>query len=183
MRNIVLGLALFLTGYFMMVIGFEPIQPLNVQYPALVVITLASDFHSCLVIASAIMIYGLYKRKKEAALPLLGLLLATLLTHIIKVHVDRPRPFSGGMSFPSGHSSSASSTYLPLAKGKSSSSAYIAFIILVGISRILVGAHYLSDIIAGIGLGISASSFMKVAYEKVISLISFRRSQLHMQDL
>lgn len=169
MRNLVLGLALFLTGYLMMAIGFEPIQPLNMQHPALMMITLISDFYSCLAIASAILVYGLYRKRREALLPLLGLLLAALLTHVIKVYVDRPRPFSGSMSFPSGHSSSASSTYLPLIRGKLSSSAYIIFIISVGASRVLVGAHYVSDVVAGIGLGIFASSFMKIVYEKLSS--------------
>lgn len=167
MRSLVLGLTLFLIGYLMMITGFEPIQPLSLQHPALTIINTISEFYSCLVIAFIILAYGLYKKKREAILPLLGLLLAALLTYMIKVYVDRPRPFSGDMSFPSGHSSSASSTYLPLVKGKLSFFGYTTFVTVVGISRVLVGAHYTSDVIAGIGLGIFASSLMKKAYRKL----------------
>lgn len=172
MRSLTLGLIMFLVGYCMMITGFEPIRPPSLQHPALIVINTISDFRSCLVIALTIFSFGLYKGKREAVLPLLSLLLAALLTCLIKAYVGRPRPFSNGTSFPSGHCSSASSTYLPLVRNKLSSLGYAAFIVAVGMSRVLVGAHYLSDVISGIGLGIFASSLVKEAYRKLISIAS-----------
>ncbi|MBI5252562.1 MAG: phosphatase PAP2 family protein [Desulfomonile tiedjei] len=92
------------------------------------------------------------------------LLLSSLLIHIIKicfpvfrpvvvldtVHVVGPILRSG--SFPSGHSAAAMSAGLTLAKFSSTrgaSAGAILIAVLIGVSRIFVGAHFPADVLGG----------------------------------
>jgi undecaprenyl-diphosphatase len=90
-------------------------------------------------------------------------------TTVIKQAVDRARPTLNpvaatlGPSFPSGHSSTAASTYAALALVLSRGRAPGARAILAGLaagiavavatSRVLLDVHWLSDVIAGLALG------------------------------
>jgi undecaprenyl-diphosphatase len=102
-----------------------------------------------------------------------GLALIYLGVHGLKDAVDRPRPAGGlvgssGSSFPSGHAAHAT-FYLWLAvtvvmrlrvgmaRGAAVVAAAIALTALVGLSRVYLGVHYLSDVSAGWALG--AASF------------------------
>ncbi len=64
-----------------------------------------------------------------------------------------------GYSFPSGHCVVAFGSAYTLAKFNKKYAPY-AFVlaILVAFSRLVIGAHYLSDIIAGIGFGLAAGA-------------------------
>ena len=95
-----------------------------------------------------------------------NLLLASMCNKLIKVLVQRPRPAlehlveQGGYSFPSGHSLSAMAFYglliiilLARVKGKKKFAAAFLLgllVLLIGFSRIYVGVHYASDVIAGL---------------------------------
>ncbi|MDD3122943.1 MAG: phosphatase PAP2 family protein [Candidatus Izemoplasmatales bacterium] len=89
---------------------------------------------------------------------------------IIKVLIMRPRPFvvdstitnirpstAPGYAFPSGHTQGAATTFGSLAiwlKKKWVTIASIVIITFVAISRMYLGAHYLSDVVVGALLGI-----------------------------
>jgi undecaprenyl-diphosphatase len=109
----------------------------------------------------------------------LGVLAAALAISVvgvteIKDAVDRPRPPNGledpgGSSFPSGHSAysviyawMAITIVARLRPGLTNGTAVIIVGIcltgVVGLSRIYLGVHYLSDVISGWGLGVSAFS-------------------------
>jgi membrane protein DedA with SNARE-associated domain/membrane-associated phospholipid phosphatase len=109
----------------------------------------------------------------------LGVLVASLGISIVavtelKAVVDRPRPPSGledpgGSSFPSGHAAysviyawMAITIVARLRPGLTNGTAVIVTGICltgaVGLSRIYLGVHYLSDVISGWGLGVSAFS-------------------------
>lgn len=95
-----------------------------------------------------------------------------LLNELLKVEVHRSRPFFAdplgswsGYSFASGHSIGATLLYgqlplflAPMLKNRHWRGLTIALamllILLVGFSRIALGAHYLSDVLGGITLGI-----------------------------
>jgi membrane protein DedA with SNARE-associated domain/membrane-associated PAP2 superfamily phosphatase len=97
---------------------------------------------------------------------------AIALYDIAKAAVDRPRPpmtiwighFSGS-AFPSGHATQTAAFYgmlvLILASGRSTRTRVLLWSVgavialLVGASRIYLGAHWLSDVLAGYALGVT----------------------------
>src|SRR6185503_12114943 len=90
--------------------------------------------------------------------------------HVIKQFVQRPRPFGGhgfiaetGFSFPSGHAAGSMVffgllAYLllrqwPPPRHRDTIAAAVTLVTVIGLSRVLLQAHYLSDVLAGYALG------------------------------
>lgn len=101
-----------------------------------------------------------------------------LVLFIIKYTVQRVRPLPevfSGYSFPSGHSTIIVVFFLSLLfiiNKKEILSMLATFaIIAVPISRVVLGAHFLSDVIAGLLLGSIVVDFMKVYYKKIYNII------------
>jgi len=111
---------------------------------------------------------------------------ATLTEQEIKAAMDRPRPAGGlvdasGSSFPSGHATYAT-FYVWLAvtivmrlrpgmtRGAGVVAAGIALTALVGLSRVYLDVHYMSDVNAGWALG-AASFSLCAAFALVISTL------------
>src|SRR2546430_13152984 len=104
-----------------------------------------------------------------------------LLNELVKMLVHRPRPFVAGQfvdwsgySFASGHTIGATLLYgqlalfiVPSIKARHwralTGSTAIAIVLLVGFSRIALGAHYLTDVLAAIVFGILWLAFCLVA--------------------
>lgn len=108
----------------------------------------------------------LYRRRKLVAAALLPLVLAggELLNLILKLSFHRARPEVGFVqldtySFPSGHAMISTAAYGALAylawshlgmRGRLVLTAgTVIFVALIGFSRLYLGAHYLSDVLAG----------------------------------
>ncbi len=124
---------------------------------------------------------------RDRLIPLLvagGLMVSTFAFNLIKFIVKRPRPLDGlilenGFSFPSGHSLSAVFFYgfliyfvfknIKNVKLKKILLVFICMIILlIGFSRIYLGVHFVSDVIAGFVLGlIILIVFINYIYKKV----------------
>jgi membrane-associated phospholipid phosphatase len=95
-----------------------------------------------------------------------ALILAAVSTELVKLLVARPRPpgeplvGAPGYSFPSGHTLNSTVTYglvalvawrsrLPIAVRRILVAGLVVLIVLVGLSRIALGVHYPSDVLAG----------------------------------
>jgi len=114
------------------------------------------------------------RRWAELGVLVVGMTLIYVGVHELKAMVDRPRPEGGlvgvsGSSFPSAHA--AYSTFYVwlavtivmrlrpgMARGAAVVGAGIALTALVGLSRVYLGVHYLSDVNAGWALGATAFS-------------------------
>ena len=104
-----------------------------------------------------------------------------LMNELLKILVHRPRPFLegpfvdwSGYSFASGHTIGATLLYgqlalfiVPAMKARHwralTSSTAIVIVLLVGFSRIALGAHYLTDVLAAIIFGVLWLAFCLVA--------------------
>jgi undecaprenyl-diphosphatase len=124
-----------------------------------------------------------YRRTRTRAVPAF---LATVVTselvinNVIKVAVGRQRPNvarlvqASGFSFPSGHTASSAAVYAAIAllAGRRRSRRAKAMLagaaggitVAVGTSRVLLGAHWLTDVIAGAALGWACFALSSIAY-------------------
>jgi undecaprenyl-diphosphatase len=119
-------------------------------------------------------------RANDAALLFLAFGGASVVNALLKLVFHRPRPELAFVhldtySFPSGHAAASSATFATmaylLARRHHSTRARIwiglgtaAGIALVGFSRLYLGAHYLSDVLAGISFGIAWAATSLLSY-------------------
>ncbi|MCX6741787.1 MAG: phosphatase PAP2 family protein [Candidatus Pacearchaeota archaeon] len=111
------------------------------------------------------------KKKKKIPILFISLLVVEAVVVALKIIISRQRPqdllsFSGDKSFPSGHTAFAF-TALPFLKSKTLKSIWLVISIIIGLSRVWQGVHYLSDVIAGAVLGyIIPLLILKIANKK-----------------
>ena len=115
--------------------------------------------------------YALWRRRRRLAAYLVVTVVGgSLVDTVVKLAVNRPRPIvdhpidtAFGTSFPSGHSMASTLTYgavlfafLPIIQRRWRPVAIggaIAIVLAVGCSRLLLGVHFVSDVVGGYLLG------------------------------
>jgi undecaprenyl-diphosphatase len=127
----------------------------------------------------------LKRRRREAILLSASVASASVLTYSFKVLIDRTRPdlwstaWYWGSSFPSGHtlSTTAFATALCLSmariwpRSRYAAAALAAlWVLLVGLSRLVLGVHWPTDVLAAICLGV----FIPLAISLVLDLYQYR---------
>lgn len=130
-------------------------------------ITALGNAATLIVVAlSAAAILWAARRKVSVALLLVSLTSGTLVTYALKFGFDRPRPRVGApiaeaitASFPSGHAMMAAVSYGTVAflVGRMAPgrvrwitwAGAALLVVLVGVSRLYIGVHYPSDVVAG----------------------------------
>jgi len=152
-----------------------------------------------MIVAVSGMFLWLSRHRYSAMLLVVATLGGILLNNLLKAGFGRPRPqiFDWGThvvstSFPSGHAMSAAVVYGTVA--------YLAarlqrrhlhrvltllcvaiLILLIGASRVYLGVHYPSDVIAGIMIGLAWAAFCMATLE-AIQLYAKRRAPLILQQ-
>ena len=135
------------------------------------ILTYLGDFYLWVIFASIYLLYAYFKSRKHlgSAIELaIFLVLTTAFTCFIKMVFARPRPDCSGISvydddlvssfsYPSGHVSRATGAFLILSRGsRTKQSLAVIAISIVSLSRIILGAHYLTDVVGGIFLSLAA---------------------------
>jgi undecaprenyl-diphosphatase len=124
-----------------------------------------------------------YRRIPTPAVPLFMVTVVVsqlVITNVIKVAVGRERPNvarlvdASGFSFPSGHTAASAALYaaIALVVGRHRSRRTKAVLaglaggitVAVAMSRVLLGAHWLTDVIAGAALGWACFALCSIAY-------------------
>lgn len=122
------------------------------------------------------------RARRLAAAPLVALALASLASTVAKQLFDRPRPpaalraaHTSTAAFPSGHATSAAACFVAIGlvlaiavmRRPSTRIAVVAAGVVaaavVGISRLVLAVHWLSDVVAGWALGTAAAVAVVVA--------------------
>lgn len=165
------------------IIGYKMVTTLLMSNFTTLISKVITNFGGaiCLILFSFILL--LVIKNKKIGLTIVGnLLIATILNILLKNILQRPRPTEyrmineTGYSFPSGHSmvSMAFYGFLIFLIYRYAKNQYIKYILIslisiliisIGISRIYLGVHYTSDVLAGFLISIS----YLIIYIKVIN--------------
>jgi len=90
---------------------------------------------------------------------------------LLKLLIRRPRPEALSFAFPSGHATAAAAFFgaaiylagsLPARARAIVRAAAVLAIVLVGVARVMLRAHWPSDVLAGIALGLALASLTAV---------------------
>lgn len=151
-----------------------------------------------LVIIACVIWGRIAHRWRDPILLASALVMSTVLSSVVKILVQRPRPeedlqvipgFETSFSFPSGHTTGASTLVLVggyllwrgrYGKGRFAVWAAISagIIVLVAGSRLYLGYHFLSDVLAGTCLGLVSLAMVMIA-SRPLDLRAARRADAH----
>jgi len=142
------------------------------------VITALGSLPAVGVVIAATTIWAIARRRTLDAIVLpVGLALTWLAVHVAKAAYDRPRPSdphvdTEGMAYPSGHAAYAVgwvAAAVVLVRGGSNLTANFAAVtaavvlaVVIGLTRVYLRAHYLSDVEGGWGLAVAIFALLGV---------------------
>jgi membrane-associated phospholipid phosphatase len=141
-------------------------------------LTYLGDFYLGVVVASIYLLYAYFKSGKHLASAIelaFFLTIVTALTYSFKTAFARQRPNCPGISvydttvissfsYPSGHVSRATGAFIILSKGNRIRESLAAIaIFIVSLSRIVLGVHYLTDVVGGVFLSFAVQILANLA--------------------
>ena len=121
-----------------------------------------------LLLPASLLLLVAFPRAREQWYIWVGLMIVAPATEgTVKILVGRPRPEAASMGFPSGHATAAAAFFgavfylaeslRPPAR-RLVRTAALVIIVLVATARVMLRAHWPSDTLAGIGLGLALAS-------------------------
>lgn len=155
----------------------QPIGPAWLHHVMIDITTLGSTSVLTLIVILAVSYLFAIRRRLVALILVASIASGALLNVILKVSVARPRPDlvahlvqESSMSFPSGHSANSAVIYLTLAilLASTQTRSRVRWLIIicallitmiVGLSRVYLGVHWPSDVVAGWAVGATWALF------------------------
>lgn len=162
----VLAQVLGIDERFLAFIGTVHMDPLTEFFIAI------TALGSVTVIGIIILGLWLYNERETAVLSAVSVTLAGGTTKLLKILVARARPGevenlllygADSYAFPSGHATLAFATAVVLARSTERTAARVylyGIATLVAVSRVYLGVHYLTDVIAGAAIGMAGGSLV-----------------------
>ncbi len=166
---------------------YNIVAKMNCKVVTIIFLIISYFCSTFFLITCIILIMLLSKDNKKAFYICLNLGLCCLINQILKLVFQRERPVDiniiteKGFSFPSGHSMASMAFYgmwiylinvSKMAKNKKViySTLLAIFILLIGVSRIYLGVHFATDVVAGFSLAFAyLIFFINVVYKKRIT--------------
>lgn len=164
----------------------DPLGPGWLEEAMRDITSLGSTVVLLLITAAAVLYLGLIRRWTDGLFVLVAVGGGQLLSSLLKFGIERPRPDLVShlaevhtMSFPSGHAMLSAVTYLTLgsllarlAPGRAAKIYVLAVAVLatllVGISRVYLGVHWPSDVLAGWCAGFAWALLCRLAARGVL---------------
>jgi undecaprenyl-diphosphatase len=158
--------------------------------------TLGTGTDVMMIVCVAALFLTLTRHKYSALLLLVATAGGLVLDMVLKLQFNRPRPHvfiwgaqAFGSSFPSGHAMSATIVYSTVAYLAArlhrrawarwvTMSLALLLILLIGVSRIYLGVHYPSDVLAGIIMGLAWAAFCMATLEAIQRFAERRAPEL-----
>lgn len=130
------------------------------------VVNRAGDWR--VLLPGTLLLFALFRRARERWWLWAGVMIAApLLEWTFKQLVGRPRPEAVSLGFPSGHATAAATFFgavvflagaWPPAARRTARVLAVAMILLVGTARVMLRAHWPSDVLAGTALGLALAA-------------------------
>lgn len=130
------------------------------------VVNVAGDWRFLL--PATLLLLGVFDRARRTWWVWIALMVAAPLAEgALKIVVGRPRPEGPAYGFPSGHATAAAAYFgallylsdtLPPTTRTAVRVVAVAMIVLVGVARVMLGAHWPSDVVGGLALGLALAS-------------------------
>jgi undecaprenyl-diphosphatase len=195
---ILIGCSILLSGLHAQGGDYASLKVINPRYPDNPTMKALSStaYPICITVPIGVMAVSLItdnKKGKQVAYEMIGGLIVTAATTgVLKKLVNRPRPYETyndiypnyretGNSFPSGHTalafSTATSLLLTTEKWYFAAPAYV-WAIGVGYSRIYLGQHYPSDVLAGAVTGAAGAYLTHIINKKWLHPVRKKNVQL-----
>lgn len=132
--------------------------------------------------AAIVTIYLLWRRQRAAALLLIAVVLGErLLVDELKDWIGRARPelevLPSSLAYPSGHAANSMTAFLAIALiavpppyTRRAAGLAIALSLLIGLTRVVLGVHWPSDVVGGWALGLMAAGLAVIVGRRSAAL-------------
>jgi undecaprenyl-diphosphatase len=125
-----------------------------------------------LLLPGTLLLFLLFRRSRERWWVWIALMIAApAFEGLLKVAVGRPRPEGPAFGFPSGHATAAAAYFgavlylagsLPPGRRRLVRALAVVCIVLVALARIILRAHWPSDVLGGVALGLALATLASV---------------------